>query len=1231
MQLTWSPPLLRPDLTNVVAIDANARYWVALRADGTVVRGGQLADDSLTPTLERIVAIRAGGGHTLALREDGQLSTSVAEGNVFQDQILPLPKGLGAVAKMAAGYAHSVVLDLQGQVWAWGANTHGPFDPPSWATNVLEVAAGQLYSAAILADGSVRAWSDYSWPPIGNPPPGHQPAIQVDVSAFGHALSLRADGRVFAWGNNSHGQATVPLTARAEVVQVAAGGLHSVALKRDGTAVAWGDGQRGQLNIPAGMKFLAIAASAYSTYGLTRTPAIGEVTVPDQAGAGDDVAIEVAVGARDPYRTYLYSDEHLVATADVPRLVLTNVQPGLGPRFRLVVSNEFGWTANDWVYLSIYDRPPRITRQPRDQAVSPGADARFEADARGSEPLEWQWQLNGVDIPGATAPILELPAATMNASGEYRVVVRNTLGTATSEAAFLSVGLPVIAEQPLSLYQRQGFPTLLWARVVSASPVKFQWWRADAPIQGETEAALALGPAGPAITGAYRLTLSNAFGAVTSRTARVRLYDPPAIVSRPALPVIVGDWMPSEVAVPAGLTNAVAVGIGDTHGLALRADGQLVGWGTPSNGGEWNPAEIPSGMGAVAALAIGRSHNTTLRQDGTVRSWGATYDQPTDLGDAIAVSAGAYGFNLALKRNGTVVQWPEPASVPDGLTNVIAIARGTGSSMVLQADGTVLDWIDPGAPARRRFQDPQAIAIATSEYGRWCLLESGEVLGWNNGDAPPQKIPGVTNAVALACVTTWGGAYCLLADGQVFSQEWGLLPGLAGVEAIAGAQRSVVALSHAPFADVPPAGTNLPSGGRLVLSVQARSSTPLSYQWEHAGVEIPGARGPGLVIESISAFDLGDYRVRLINANHTLTTPAARVWVLGPVEFREWPDQELAAGSDLLATPDWAGEGPVSFQWELDGTALATQTNATLAILNVQAADAGWYRLRATNPYGPSVSQGFRLRVQPSPPRLTLLPADATVRASSDVTFHAEARGTEPFTWQWYFEQGALPAATNRVLALRNVQSAQAGAYTVEVRSSMGPVRSPAGVLTVLPSAPVALGGPALRLALEGNRATMEQPFLGSEPITWQWRRAGVDLPGATARTLELAAATLGDVADYTVVAHNALGAAESPPVHLAVIPTAGEGTVVGWGNLTVPTGLSGVVSLDGGLSFAVALKRDGTVVRFGREVSPELTPPAGLDRVVRVATGTGHACALREDQRREARRLRSTRPRAAR
>jgi alpha-tubulin suppressor-like RCC1 family protein len=54
-----------------------------------------------------------------------------------------------------------------------------------------------------------------------------------------HALVLKADGTVVAWGNNDAGQTNVP-AGLGGVVQVSAGRLHSVALKSNGTVVGWG-------------------------------------------------------------------------------------------------------------------------------------------------------------------------------------------------------------------------------------------------------------------------------------------------------------------------------------------------------------------------------------------------------------------------------------------------------------------------------------------------------------------------------------------------------------------------------------------------------------------------------------------------------------------------------------------------------------------------------------------------------------------------------------------------------------------------------------------------------------------------------------------------------------------------------------------------------------------------------------------------------------------------------
>jgi hypothetical protein len=70
-------------------------------------------------------------------------------------------------------------------------------------------------------------------------------------------LALKADGTIWAWGNNSKGQLGDGSMARVQATpvrslpgtdwkQVATSGIHSVALRRDGTLWSWGDNWAGQ-------------------------------------------------------------------------------------------------------------------------------------------------------------------------------------------------------------------------------------------------------------------------------------------------------------------------------------------------------------------------------------------------------------------------------------------------------------------------------------------------------------------------------------------------------------------------------------------------------------------------------------------------------------------------------------------------------------------------------------------------------------------------------------------------------------------------------------------------------------------------------------------------------------------------------------------------------------------------------------------------------------------------
>ena len=86
------------------------------------------------------------------------------------------------------------------------------------------------------------------------------------------------------------------------------------------------------------------------------------------------------------------------------------------------------------------EAPPTITTQPVSSVLVIGATASFSCGAQGTPPLTYQWQRDGMDIPGADRSSYSPGYVTMADSGStFRCIVRNSHGSSASEAATLTV------------------------------------------------------------------------------------------------------------------------------------------------------------------------------------------------------------------------------------------------------------------------------------------------------------------------------------------------------------------------------------------------------------------------------------------------------------------------------------------------------------------------------------------------------------------------------------------------------------------------------------------------------------------------------------------------------------------------------------------------------------------------------------------------------------------------
>ncbi len=179
---------------------------------------------------------------------------------------------------VAAGTGFSLALRRDGTVWSWGRNASGQLGDGTTATRTVPVmvhglsgilrslSAGASHALAVRTEGSVWAWGYNGYGQLGDGTTTRRTlpvtvAGLTDVVAVAagenHSLALTSAGAVWAWGANTNGQlgdgtttarsSPGPVPGLPAIVGIAAGGSHSLAVAADGSVWAWGANTQGQL------------------------------------------------------------------------------------------------------------------------------------------------------------------------------------------------------------------------------------------------------------------------------------------------------------------------------------------------------------------------------------------------------------------------------------------------------------------------------------------------------------------------------------------------------------------------------------------------------------------------------------------------------------------------------------------------------------------------------------------------------------------------------------------------------------------------------------------------------------------------------------------------------------------------------------------------------------------------------------------------------------------------
>jgi hypothetical protein len=138
---------------------------------------------------------------------------------------------------------------------------------------------------------------------------------------------------------------------------------------------------------------------------------------------GEATTFSVAATGTEPLEYQWYFDGAEIRGGTNSALTVTNALSKNNGTYYVIVSNALGPVTSSIATLATYT-PPVITQPPKPEAITTGQTIALKVAATGSS-LEYQWALNGTNLPGQTASTLTIRDAQAYDAGDYSIMVSN--------------------------------------------------------------------------------------------------------------------------------------------------------------------------------------------------------------------------------------------------------------------------------------------------------------------------------------------------------------------------------------------------------------------------------------------------------------------------------------------------------------------------------------------------------------------------------------------------------------------------------------------------------------------------------------------------------------------------------------------------------------------------------------------------------------------------------------
>jgi uncharacterized repeat protein (TIGR02543 family) len=765
------------------------------------------------------------------------------------------------------------------------------------------------------------------------------------------------------------------------------------------------------------------------------------------------------------------------------------------------------------------------------------------ATGLGTITYSYQWMriltgLGTFQIDGATSSTYTLTDSDLFGYLYVNVIASNEVGSSSTVFGSMPADQKIGVVTPtISGYLQSGH--LLTGATSSTIPAgansEYQWLRADTAagtytaISGATSSTYRLTSSDVGKYIKFSIVIRNISRGVTSIASTSNATNVVADIY--TISYAAGGGSGSGPSTPTTVIN------GSTFTLPAntftRAGYTFAGW---SNGtSSYQAGETyPAASGNVSLIATWTSNSLTITyntQDGSAISSGST-----TTGSSIASSPGTptrsgYTFNgwFVASTGGSQIsfpythgqtanftlfaQWTAVAETPTISTQPQSASKYSGQSVTFTASASVSD---SGSLSYQWRKNDSNISGAT--------LSTYTISSVTSGDAGDYTVV-ITNSLngATSSITTNAATLTFVATTQLST------PTAPTVTATSGSTTSIT-VAFTTDANATSYTVRVFQGGSLVGSARtgfASGSTITGLTAGTAYTVTVTAIGDGTIYSDSAASSAASVTTNAAAVTPTISTQ--------PISATKYAGQSI----DFTVVATAADSGSLSYQWKKNGTDISGATSATYTIASVASGDSASYTVVVTNTKNGTTATStsnaasliFGTATQLSTPTAPTVSATAGSTTSITISFSSVAN-TSSYTVR-VFDAGVL-VGTERTNFTSGSAVTELGAsttYTVTVTAigdgtiySDSAASSASSVTTnAVAVAPTITSQPIPASKFTGQSVTFSVTATASDSgtLSYQWKRGGISISGATSATYSISTLITESAGDYTVVVTN--------------------------------------------------------------------------------------------------------------